>query len=235
MRAPSRPSQYHSSPFDTILGTPATVRLLRELVLDGSAVTAPDLAFRVGLSRAGTLKALSRLVATGVVQAIGGGYATIYRINEVHTLADLIVEMFHREQAYSDRLILDARNFVTWRKENILSIWLIDSAEGLVTSPGEHLKPGREESRQVIDTGDEDGTGPNRGVLIVIEGEEPGKVERAFREMLSWFTDYRPYSRIQAISQKELGTLITGQKVRWREIRQRATCLYGLMPSEYED
>ncbi|MGH7522853.1 MAG: helix-turn-helix domain-containing protein, partial [Gemmatimonadales bacterium] len=71
MRRPAHPSSHFYHPVDSILATPASVRIVRLLSLHQGPLSRTTIAQRSGLGRAGTHRALERLVHAGIVESIG--------------------------------------------------------------------------------------------------------------------------------------------------------------------
>lgn len=88
----------HDAPhqLDSILGTQATVRVLRVLA-PGDEHSPPHLARETGISRPAVREALLRLEHEGIVQRVGQGRNVLYRITSNHPLAKRIVKLFKAE------------------------------------------------------------------------------------------------------------------------------------------
>jgi DNA-binding transcriptional ArsR family regulator len=72
---------YLATPLDELLGAPANVRLLRLLCDQVSeSISAPDAAAQIGLTEAGTRRALKRLTETGFVERLGRSRSQQYRL-----------------------------------------------------------------------------------------------------------------------------------------------------------
>ncbi|GEM_PF-3149227 len=247
MRKPTRPSLYHETPLDLILGTPAAVRILRVFSNETTPLTVPDLASLAGLSRAGAHRALSRLVQTGLVRDVGSGHAMIYRINEIHYFADMVEQIFRREQTFSAGLYHVARDLVTRTKENIVAIWLIESEQPRDSEPAlrqrrghrpvsKHIRGPRPFSDylQGLDPVDED-DGIHRGLIIVVEGEDTDGVRRALKEEILLQSTYEPYNEVEVMTQTELRRFTAAYRDRWQVIMDNAFVLYGLFPRDYDE
>ena len=83
-------------PLDHILGTQATVRVLRVLVPGGEHAP-PRIARDTKISRPAVREALIRLEGEGVVERVGDGRNVLYRISSDHPLAKRIVKLFKAE------------------------------------------------------------------------------------------------------------------------------------------
>jgi DNA-binding transcriptional ArsR family regulator len=100
MRPPARPNRNFYHPLDAILGTPAAVRILRMLSLQGESVSPLYLALHCCLGRAGTWQALRRLQAAEIIeQCDGRPRFPRYRLAAAHPLTPIVRELFERERA----------------------------------------------------------------------------------------------------------------------------------------
>ncbi|MEO6864480.1 MAG: amidohydrolase family protein [Gemmatimonadaceae bacterium] len=81
---------------DQILGTQATVRVLRVLTPGGEHAP-PRIARETKVSRPAVREALIRLENEGVVERVGDGRNVLYRISSNHPLAKRIVKLFKTE------------------------------------------------------------------------------------------------------------------------------------------
>ena len=104
MRPPARPNRNFYHPLDAILGTPAAVRIMRMLSLEGVSVSPLLLAVRCCLGRAGTWQALRRLQTAGIIeQADGRPRFPRYRLAASHPLAEPLRELFEWERGHGVR------------------------------------------------------------------------------------------------------------------------------------
>ena len=83
-------------PLDQILGTQATVRVLRVLAPGGEHAP-PRIARATRISRPAVREALIRLQTEGVVERVGDGRNVLYRLSMNHPLAKRIVKLFKTE------------------------------------------------------------------------------------------------------------------------------------------
>lgn len=83
-------------PLDAILGTVASVRVLRALA-DGAEQAPPFLAARTALSRPAVRDALLRLEQGRIVERVGQGRNVLYRLTPNHPLTRRIVKLFRAE------------------------------------------------------------------------------------------------------------------------------------------
>jgi DNA-binding Lrp family transcriptional regulator len=125
MRPPRIQRSNFRYPLDDVLGTPATVRLIRVLVYEvGGPVGVGDAAKRAGLSRFGTLKSLEALERLGVVTRCGTGRAIKFGPKEGNTFLSLLRELFALEQRQHEELLQELRQAVAIPE--IQDAWLRD-------------------------------------------------------------------------------------------------------------
>ena len=83
-------------PLDHILGTQATVRVLRVLTSGGEHAP-PRIARTTRTSRPAVREALIRLEAQGIVERVGDGRNVLYRLSSSHPLSKRIAKLFRTE------------------------------------------------------------------------------------------------------------------------------------------
>ncbi|MGH7582728.1 MAG: winged helix-turn-helix domain-containing protein [Gemmatimonadales bacterium] len=127
MRPPAKPSSSFYHPVDAILGTPAAVRILRVLSLHQGALSRTTIAQRAGLGRAGTNRALERLVHAGVVAPVGDASRPLVALSAGHPLATQLRELFHAEAARTDDFFSRLRNAAATIEPAPAAVWLIGS------------------------------------------------------------------------------------------------------------
>ncbi|MCL2680104.1 MAG: hypothetical protein FWF11_01305 [Coriobacteriia bacterium] len=132
-------------PMDVVLGSPATVRLLRVLIYEvGAAVSVPEAARLAGLTQAGARRALERLQQIGIVQCIGSGRNRVYEVCADNPFVELLAQLFDEEyQRFQTFLIslrdlfADARIVSAWtdflesQPADLLTVKLVLTPEGM--------------------------------------------------------------------------------------------------------
>ena len=99
---PSDPS-HTGFALNEVFGTTGQVRLLRILTTEANgSVTSPEVAARAGLTPSGARKALRRLVEAGVVERVGVGKATRYKLMSEGRLTEEITRLFDLERESVD-------------------------------------------------------------------------------------------------------------------------------------
>jgi DNA-binding transcriptional ArsR family regulator len=122
MRPPAKASNHAQHPLNSILGSEASVRLLR-LLSEERQASAADLASMAGLTLAGATRALARLGELGLVSTAGRGRAVLFSLHRGHSLSALIVELFQGERALFGGFVSAARSRVADCRGVFLS-WL---------------------------------------------------------------------------------------------------------------
>jgi len=127
MRHPSTPSSAFFHPFDSILGTIARIRILRELCVHGGELSPSILAERTGLSRWGASNALADLVDLRIVRAVGLGRSVPYTLNLEHSLAVPLMVLFQTEAERVDRIMAIIRETAERMDPQPVSVWMYGS------------------------------------------------------------------------------------------------------------
>ena len=128
MPRPSHQSRLRA-PLNEILGTEATVRLLRVLTLAGTSLTAGEVASRAGLGRTGVYPALAALERTGIIEYVGVGAQRQVRFRDEHPLAGPIASLFRAEADRLDALVGQLRSvFRSLPSRPVSSAWLDGTA-----------------------------------------------------------------------------------------------------------
>jgi DNA-binding transcriptional ArsR family regulator len=139
MRPPARPQSAHRYPLNAILGTEASVRLLRVLVAaEGEAVSAGELARRAALARTSIYQPLDQLERTGLVTYGGAGRQRQVSFRGAHPLAPAIEALFAAEAAAFARL-LDALRDAAASFPDATAVWLEGPIAGGTDTLGEPL------------------------------------------------------------------------------------------------
>ncbi|MER8709030.1 nucleotidyltransferase domain-containing protein [Mesorhizobium sp. M1088] len=160
-------------PLTIMLGTDASVRLLRELSRHGGLLSSPLLAARSGLARASVWSALATLEGIGIVSSEGTGRARLYRLNDRHPLATSLETLFEQEALRYSNIRAVVTEAVSAVRPNVLAAWIYGSvARGedrpdsdldiAVVTPSEKLESALQEIREALVThGEELGFNPS--------------------------------------------------------------------------
>jgi DNA-binding transcriptional ArsR family regulator len=105
MRPTARRQSALRAPLNDILGTEASVRLLRALALEPTPLSPSELARRTQLQLSGITKALRGLEQTGMLEVIGTGSRRPVRLREDHPLASALRALFKAERDRADGVV----------------------------------------------------------------------------------------------------------------------------------
>ena len=105
MRRPATSQSALRAPLNRLLGTEASVRILRALTRAEEPLSASELAATTQLGLAGITKAVAGLIASGIVERVGTSTRSPSRIRGDHPLASAIRELFRREREQFERLV----------------------------------------------------------------------------------------------------------------------------------
>jgi len=128
MRTPSRKESFLQFPTSWLLGTPGSVRVLRELMGRGDALAVSGLARQTGLNAQTVRNALADLARCGVVEALGQGRSRLYRADVAHPLYLPLATLYQSETERADLVlaaVADAAGHVTPRP---LGAWVYGAA-----------------------------------------------------------------------------------------------------------
>jgi DNA-binding transcriptional ArsR family regulator len=106
MRTPNAPESFLCHPTSTLLATPGSVRVLRELLESDAPLAVSTLAGRTRLSAQAVRNTLAALREGGIVEELGKGRSRLYRPDVSHPLYLPLGALFQAE-AERFRTILD--------------------------------------------------------------------------------------------------------------------------------
>ncbi len=124
MRPPKHRQSALWGALNHVLGTEASVRILRVLAQDGTQVTRGELARRAGLEPRGTSLAVHRLQEAGLIQAVGQGARQLVALREQHPLAPGVRQLFACERERVERVVAGVRAAVAARNTRVEAAWL---------------------------------------------------------------------------------------------------------------
>jgi DNA-binding transcriptional ArsR family regulator len=129
MRQPKQRQSLLLHPLDEILGSPASVRLLRVLALRRTSLTAGELAKNAALGRTSVYPALRQLERAGVIELIGAGSQRLVQLRDRHPLSRSLRDLFKTEALRVEALGVSLRKLLSKLPHHPLSAWLNDTAE----------------------------------------------------------------------------------------------------------
>ena len=123
MRPPATPQSALRTPLNRLLGTEASVRILRELTRAEAPLSASELAATTQLGLAGIAKAVAGLIASGILERVGTGTRSPVRIRGDHPLTGAITDLFRREREQFERLVERLRDAVAKLDPPPRAVW----------------------------------------------------------------------------------------------------------------
>ena len=213
MRPPGRATSMFYNPFDHILGTVASIRILRELSLHGAEMPMSLIVDRTGLSYPGTQQAMVRLLESGVVEMLGSGRSVLYRINKANILNEGLQNLFLVEQERVNLVLQQVCEFAADRSPQPIAVWLYGSV-----------------ARR------EDSAGSDVDFMLIIEDEDSIQdVAESFQDMLLFTSAWSIFPSVVVLSVSEIKDLIKNQSDKWIPLKNDAVSLFGSTPVEIEN
>ena len=210
MRRPSTPSSSLFHPLDSMLGTIARVRILRELCIHGGELSPSVLAERTGLSRWGASSALAELVAHGIVRPVGLGRSVPYSLNRGHPFSGTLLELFRAEAERVDRIMQIVRETAEGMDPKPQAVWLYGSSAR-----------GEDKASSDVD------------FAVIAEGGEVENMAALLREALeAEMTDPTVVVSVVALTRVGIERLVEKDNQAWERICLDAITLFGRPPGE---
>ncbi|MCK4771291.1 MAG: nucleotidyltransferase domain-containing protein [Candidatus Latescibacteria bacterium] len=213
MRPPGNATSMFYNPFDRILGTVASIRILRELSLHGAEMPMSLIVDRTGLSYPGTQQAMARLLESGVVEMLGSGRSVLYRLNKSNILNEGLQNLFLVEQERVNIVLQQVREFAAKRSPQPIAIWLYGSV-----------------ARR------EDSVGSDVDLMLIIEDEDSIQdAVDALQNMLLFASAWSIFPSVVVLSASDIMELIKGQPDRWASLKEDSITLFGSSATEIEN
>src|SRR5262245_40700201 len=127
-RPQPRPSRFSHS-LDMILGSKASVRIVRALALRETALAAGELARLAALGRTAIYPTLRQLERAGIVELLGAGGQKLVQLRAGHPLSRPLRELFASESTWLEELAAALRDLLSELPYRPMSVWL-DETEG---------------------------------------------------------------------------------------------------------
>lgn len=209
MRQPSVGQSYLRQPLNSMLGTPVSVRALRELILEGDALSPSTIANRGRVTPHAVRKTLSGLLEAGIVESVGEGRSVLYRIRVDHPLASALETLFRAEAARVQEILSGLRKAAAELAPAPLALWVHGGvARGEDTAASEF------------------------DVALVAPDESGGALSYAFRDLVKELaTKQRLTISIIAVSPADVLRYAGGAGTPWwRKVTEGAIPLFGSPP-----
>jgi hypothetical protein len=149
-------------PLNDILGSEASVRILRALLVSPGPLARGDLARAASLSPTGARRALEALVETNLVEVIGAG-RVLYQVSERHRLLPPLRALFEAEADSAEQIEADLRALFSRLKPPPIAAW--------IDGPFAERRDRLNDSLRVV---------------VVADGALLGSVEENVRRELGW-------------------------------------------------
>lgn len=121
------PQSYLQYPLSAVLGSEASVRVLRELALHGAELSVAVLARRTGVTPQSVRNVLGSQPISPLIRTYGQGRAASYRLDPKHPLARILIGLFEAE----DHRARDIQNQIRAAAERFdpapLAVWMFGS------------------------------------------------------------------------------------------------------------
>lgn len=124
MGTPERIQNPFSTILDSVFGSEASVRIVRELVTAEAPLGRAEIARRSGLSLPGVGYAVEKLYTAGVVDYVGGGTRQSVQIRDKHPLIGHLGMLFFVERSYGETIIERLRTAVAQVKPPPTAAWI---------------------------------------------------------------------------------------------------------------
>lgn len=204
-----KPQSFLRHPLSTLLGTEASVRVLRELALHGNELTTPVLAQRTGITGQAVRNILNSLLTTGVLKVYGQGRATSYRLDLEHPVGRSLLNLFHAEEERVEMIRQAVASAARQMSPPPLAVWVFGSVA-------------RGEDRPESDL----------DLLLVLEDDETAEREAGFfREMLDDLQKEQQITlSIVPLSSSDIERLSGTADPFWKEMLRDAIPWHGERP-----
>ncbi|MFC1529251.1 winged helix-turn-helix domain-containing protein [Gemmatimonadota bacterium] len=204
MRPPTKQQDPLEAPLNEILGSVASVRILRVLSASQSAMGRSEVARKAELYPTGVRKVIDQLADLGLVDIVGSGRNKVVSLRDKHPLAHSLRSLFTDERELYRGIIRAVRRLFTHQVLPVQAVWIENPVS---RSPG------------TIDIGI---LGPLTGINTVVQ-----LVEENLREIEH---DIASHFVIHGYTDADLHTASQEQKRRLAHI----TLLYGWIPLRWK-
>jgi hypothetical protein len=118
-----------------IFSSEANVRILRELSLAVGPISKAEIARRAGITLAGVVKALPRLIDTGLVSPVGTGRRQVVAIRDAHPLSGMLHLLFRTEALQKQQLTAELTRIAAESRLPMRSAWLEETSRRSPRAP----------------------------------------------------------------------------------------------------
>jgi DNA-binding transcriptional ArsR family regulator len=199
MRTPNNAESYLRYPTSTLLATPGSVRVLRELLAEERPLSVRSLSEGTRLSAQAVRNTLATLVAGGLVEELGRGRGRLYRVQVSHPLYLPLGALFQAEAERFDTILEGLATALSHLRPAPLGAWIYgavargedlpdSSVEVAVVAADEEVEPPVTRLRQMVLPIQE-----VQRVWISLVGLAPSDVRRLAPDDRWWVSATEPY------------------------------------------
>ena len=210
MRTPKNAESYLRYPTSTLLATPGSVRVLRELLADDRPLSVRSLSERTGLSAQAIRNTLATLVTGGLVEELGRGRGRLYRVQVNHPLYLPLGALFQAEAERFDTILHGLATALSHLRPAPLAAWVYGSVargedrpdstvEVAVVAADEEVETPVTRLRQMVLPIQE-----VQRVWISLVGLAPSDVRRLAPDDRWWISATRPHLHLFGKTPEEL-------------------------------
>jgi DNA-binding transcriptional ArsR family regulator len=209
LRTPDALDSFLRHPLSTLLSTPGSVRVLRELLEADGPLAVNALAGRTGLSAQGVRNTLVLLRLGGIVEQLGEGRSRLYRADVGHPLYVPLGSLFHAEAERHETIMEALRTAVESLMPTPMSAWIYGNVARGVDGPDEDLE-----------------------VALVAPDEDVATPVDRLREILGPIQDVqRVWISVIGLSPSDVRRLSAGDSW-WKKATRPHMTLFGKGPDE---
>ncbi len=209
LRTPDAPESFLRHPLSTLLSTPGSVRVLRELLQSDGPLAVSELATVTGLSTQGVRNTLILLRSGGFVDQLGEGRSRLYRADLSHPLYVPLGSLFHVEAERYETILDSLRTAVATLVPVPLGAWIYGNVARGADGPDEDLE-----------------------VALVARDEDVETPVDRLREVLGPMQDVqRLWISVLGLSPSDVRRLSVGDRW-WDKATRPHVMLFGKAPDE---
>jgi DNA-binding transcriptional ArsR family regulator len=212
VRTPDAAESFLRHPLSTLLSTPGSVRVVRELLQADGALSVNALATRTGLSTQGVRNTLVLLRVGGIVEQLGEGRSRLYRAEVGHPLYLALGSLFHAEAERYETIMDALGTAVGSLVPAPLGAWIYGNAARGEDGPDEDLE-----------------------VALVAPDEDVETPVARLREVLGPIQDVqRVWVSVIGLSPSDVRRLSAGDRW-WEKATRPHVTLFGKGPDELSE
>lgn len=209
MRTPAAPESYLRFPTSTLLATPGSIRVLRELLRAESPVAVRTLADATLLTPQTVRNALAALQRGGLVEGLGEGRSRLYRADPGHPLYLPMGSLFQAEEDRFETVVHALATAAANLTPTPLSVWVYGSVARGEDSPDADLE-----------------------VALVAGDDDVDTAVDRFREMVGPLQDVqRVWISVVGLSRGDVRRLAAGDRW-WTGATDPSVPVFGRPPEE---